>query len=178
MSKRGSGSSARAGGGGGAGAGAKEKELFTVGKDGVRTYDDSQKEPGKEWMLSKHSTEAMKAFRSLSDVHCVWNKGFDVLEGDKKPVGMKRSQQWDYLKNHNINSFILRVPEGQTKRALKQMEDYGYHVVAKLASNSKISEFLMITSFICPKRKCSGLDWISRWRPTGKKDGKDKGLEG
>lgn len=98
MSKRGSGSSARAGGGGGAGAGAKEKELFTVGKDGVRTYDDSQKEPGKEWMLSKHSTEAMKAFRSLSDVHCVWNKGFDVLEGDKKPVGMKRSQQWDYLK--------------------------------------------------------------------------------
>lgn len=36
MSKRGSGSSARAGGGGGAAA--KEKELFTVGKDGVRTY--------------------------------------------------------------------------------------------------------------------------------------------
>lgn len=81
MSKRGSGSSARAGGGGGAAA--KEKELFTVGKDGVRTYDDSEKEPGKEWMLSKHSTEAMKEFRSLSDVHCEWNKGFDVLEGDK-----------------------------------------------------------------------------------------------
>lgn len=172
MSKRGSGSSTRAKSGGGGGAGAKEKELFTVGKDGVRTYDDSQKEPGKEWMLSKHSTEAMKAFRSLSDVHCVWNKGFDVLEGDKMPVGMKRSQQWDYLKKHNINSFILRVPEGQTKRALKQMEDYGYHVVAKLASNSKDKRIFDDNEFYMSKKKMQrlGLDfkvetyWKKGWK--------------
>ena len=115
MSKRGSGSSARVGGGG---SGEKEKELFTVGKDGVRVYDDLETDSKTGW-LSEHSTSAVKAFRSLSDVHCNWNKGFDVLDGDKKPVHMKRSQQWDYLKNQNINSFILRVPEGDKKKSLK-----------------------------------------------------------
>lgn len=169
MSKRGSGSSTRAGGGGGAGA--REKELFTVGKDGVRVYDDLETDSKNGW-LSKRSTAAMKAFRSLSDVHCNWNKGFDVLDGDKKPVHMKRSQQWDYLKKHNINSFVLRVAEGDTKRALKQMEDYGYHVVAKLASNSINKRIFDANEFYVSKKKMQrlGLDfkvetyWKKGWK--------------
>lgn len=169
MSKRGSGSSTRAGGGGGAGA--REKELFTVGKDGVRVYDDLETDP-KNGRLSKHSTAAVKAFRSLSDVQCNWNKGFDVLDGDKKPVHMKRSQQWDYLKKHNINSFVLRVAEGDTKRALKQMEDYGYHVVAKLASNSINKRIFDTNEFYVSKKKMQrlGLDfkvetyWKKGWK--------------
>lgn len=161
-------SSARVGGGG---SGEKEKELFTVGKDGVRVYDDLETDSKTGW-LSEHSTSAVKAFRSLSDVHCNWNKGFDVLDGDKKPVHMKRSQQWDYLKNQNINSFILRVSEGDKKRALKQMEDYGYHVVAKLASNSKDKRIFDDNEFYMSKKKMQrlGLDfkvetyWKKGWK--------------
>ena len=168
MGKRGSGSSARAAGRGGADA--REKDLFAVGKDGVRVYDNL--ETDSRGSMSKRSIEALKAFRKLSDVHCNWNKGFDVLEGDKKPVSMKRSQQWDYLKNHNINSFVLRVAEGDTKRALKQMEDYGYHVVAKLASNSVDKRIFDTNEFYVSKKKMQrlGLDfkvetyWKKGWK--------------
>ena len=145
MSKRGSGSSARAGGGGGAGA--KEKELFTVGKDGVRTYSANE--------------DGARAFINLSENVCVWNKGFDVLEGDKRPVSMKRSQQWDYLKNHNINEFRLEVAKGQEKKALKQMEDYGYHVVAKPAANANATAIHHTVSYYMSKKKMQrlGLDF-------------------
>lgn len=158
MSKRGSESSTRVKSGGGGGAGAKEKELFTVGKDGVKTY--------------KETDEGVRAFFHISDNVCIWNKGFDVLEGDKRPVSMKRSQQWDYLKNHNINEFRLEVAKGQEKRALKQMEDYGYHVVAKRAANENATALHHTVYYYMSKKKMQrlGLDfkvetyWKKGWK--------------
>lgn len=101
MSKRGSGSSTRVKSGGGGGAGAKEKELFTVGKDGVKTY--------------KETDEGVRAFFHISDNVCIWNKGFDVLEGDKRPVSMKRSQQWDYLKTTTSTNLDLKLQKAKKR---------------------------------------------------------------
>lgn len=98
------------------GRGGTSEKAYTESKNGVRIY--------------KKDEDAMREFYNLSGNHIAFEKAITVMQDGKAPVTLKRKETWDYLKNHNINEFIVRFEKGLEKRRLKELEDYGYHVVA------------------------------------------------
>lgn len=99
---------------------------FTEDKSGVRTYDDTG--------------DGRTEFRRLSENMVDFNKVATVMQTNRKPVKLKKSQIWDYLKNNNIHEFLVQIDKVSEKRTLKQLEDYGYHVTAKSGENTKATQ--------------------------------------
>lgn len=144
-------------GGGGSAKGRREQyqeeELYTTDKKGVKIYANDAEDIEK-------IKKAYKAFDALSQYKCVWNKGFEVIKDTGKTwsmKSMKRSQQWDYLKDHNIHAFKFEVAVGDEKRALKLMEDYGYHVKAALATNKNAKSISAIKTYYLAKKEMQRL---------------------
>ena len=106
----------------------------------------------------KKNEDAMREFENLSSNTVAFNKIATVFEGDKSPISLKRSEMWDYFKRHNINEFIVRFEKGLEKRRLKELEDYGYHVVAKPAYVTEVTSKSTDVSYYVSKKEMKYLD--------------------
>lgn len=124
----------------GAGGGKPKEEPLYSEHNGVRTYFTGE--------------AAARAFQDLSKNFVSWNKGADISkEGDARSTWVKRSQMWDYLKRRDINEFIVDIEKGNEKRALKQLADYGYNVIAKTAYNEQAKSVSSIVRYYVGKKE-------------------------
>lgn len=121
-------------------------EIYTENK-GVRTYAENE--------------QGAKAFNALSGNFVHWNKGAYISkDGDSIGKQVKRNEMWDYLNRRDINSFIISVPKGQEQKALRQLSDYGYNVVAKSGFNAQAQSVSDEVKYFVSKKKMQylGLD--------------------
>lgn len=141
----------------GAGGGKPKEETLYSEHNGVRTYFMGE--------------DAARAFQELSKNFVDWNKGADIKkEGDSHFTWVKRSQMWDYLKRRDINEFIVSIEKGNEKRALKQLADYGYNIIAKTAYNEQAKSVSSTVRYYVGKKEMLylGLDFkIKKYHKRG-----------
>lgn len=123
-----------------------EAKLYTE-NNGVRTYAENE--------------QGTRAFNALSGNFVHWNKGAYISkDGDAIGKQVKRNEMWDYLNRRDINNFIVAVPKGQEQKALRQLSDYGYNVIAKSGFNAQATSVSDEVKYYVSKKKMQylGLD--------------------
>lgn len=128
------------------GKGSAPEKTYTENKSGVRIYEKIE--------------NAMREFNDLSENHVAFDKTVTVMQDGKAPVTLKRKEMWDYFKNNNVNEFVVRFEKGLEKKRLKELEDYGYHVMATTKYTTEATSKSATARYYVSKKKMQylGLD--------------------